>query len=37
MEAMALPELETETFSVRYQLTVADARSILWTTATAVP
>ncbi len=30
MEAMALPELETETFSVRYQLTVADARIILW-------
>ncbi|HEY6477395.1 MAG TPA: hypothetical protein VI456_12505, partial [Polyangia bacterium] len=26
---MALPEVETETFSARYQLTVADARSIL--------
>jgi hypothetical protein len=27
---MARPELETESFSVRYRLTSADARSILW-------
>jgi hypothetical protein len=27
---MALPEVEAESFSVRYQLTVGDARSILW-------
>lgn len=28
--AMALPEVGTESFSVRYRLTVADARSMLW-------
>jgi len=27
---MALPEVETESFSVRYRLTAADARSLLW-------
>jgi hypothetical protein len=27
---MALPEVETESFSVRYRLTIADARSVLW-------
>jgi hypothetical protein len=27
---MALPDVEAETFSVRYRLTVADARAIVW-------
>jgi hypothetical protein len=27
---MALPEVETESYSARYRLTVTDARSILW-------
>jgi hypothetical protein len=30
MERMALPDVETETFAVRYRLTDEDARSIVW-------
>jgi hypothetical protein len=30
MESMALSDVESETFSVRYRLTVADARAIVW-------
>jgi hypothetical protein len=30
MGSMALPDVEAETFSVRYRLTVADAHAIVW-------